>query len=170
MQLIKPMIEVKEAYLDFYHEWMESGEKIVPWSVSEDPSNFNTLLDFFKKQELKEHTSSSFVPNSTFLLVNDEGKIVAAANIRHRLNDKLKTKGGHIGYGVRPLERGNGYASKILALSLEKAKEMDIKRVLVTCDEKKLASKKTIEKNGGNLESRYTEENGNVVMRFWIEQ
>lgn len=29
--LVKPCPELKEDYLSFYREWLESGEDMVPW-------------------------------------------------------------------------------------------------------------------------------------------
>ena len=62
----------------------------------------------------------TWVPDSTYWLVTDENKIVGAVNIRHSLTEHLFNAGGHIGYGIRPSERRKGYATKLLALSLEK--------------------------------------------------
>lgn len=45
---------------------------------------------------------------------------MGAVNIRHSLTKHLFNAGGHIGYGIRPSERRKGYATKLLALSLEK--------------------------------------------------
>ena len=47
-------------------------------------------------------------------------RIIGAVNIRHSLTEHLFNAGGHIGYGIRPSERRKGYATKLLALSLEK--------------------------------------------------
>lgn len=85
-----------------------------------------------------------------------------------KLTQKLLECGGHIGYGIRPSERRQGYATKLLALALEKAKELGLKSVLVVCDEVNVASEKTILKNGGKPDTNYVEEDGNVVKRFWI--
>lgn len=93
---------------------------------------------------------------------------MGAVNIRHRLNEKLLNSGGHIGYGIRPSERRMGYASVLLALTLEITRDMGLNKVLLVCDKGNLASEKTILKNGGQFESEYVEENGNVVRRFWI--
>ena len=65
-----------------------------------------------------------------------------AVNIRHSLTEHLFNAGGHIGYGIRPSERRKGYATKLLALSLEKAKELNITKALVVCDEVNTASEK----------------------------
>ncbi len=45
---------------------------------------------------------------------------------------------------------------------------MGLNKVLLVCDEGNVASEKTIIKNGGQFESEYEEDNGNIVKRFWI--
>jgi predicted acetyltransferase len=82
----------------------------------------------------------------------------------------LEKKGGHIGYYIRPSQRGKGYGNLILHLSLEKARELGLKRVLVTCDDNNDASLKTIENNGGKLVDKIKGE-GSVVLtrRYWID-
>ena len=97
-----------------------------------------------------------------------DSKIVGTINIRYKLNDYLLRIGGHIGYGIRPSERCKGYATKMLALALEKCRELGIDKALVTCDKDNLGSAKTIINNGGVLENEYTESDGNIVQRYWI--
>ena len=84
----------------------------------------------------------TWVPDSTYWLVTNNNRIVGAVNIRHSLTEHLFNAGGHIGYGIRPSERRKGYATKLLALSLEKTKELDITKVLVVCDAVNTASEK----------------------------
>ncbi len=50
-----------------------------------------------------------------------------------------------------------------------KLKKLGIKQALVVCDEGNIASEKTILKNGGIPDFSFTEEDGNVIKRFWIE-
>ena len=58
----------------------------------------------------------------------------------------LMTYGGLIGYSIRPSQRGKGYASEMLRLALEKLKNTDVDKILITCKDFNLASKKVIEK------------------------
>lgn len=168
LTLIKPNLMFKDAYLEFYEEWISSGEKIVPWVVAESPADFERYLHDLKEQEHGKNIPEHFVPNSTYWLLLGEDCIAGAVNIRHRLNQYLKVRGGHIGYGIRPSERQKGYATAILSMALNETKRMRINEILVTCDKANIASEKTILKNGGKLDSEFTEENGNVIRRFWI--
>ena len=81
-----------------------------------------------------------------------------------RLSDYLLEVGGHIGYSIRPSERGKGYAKKALRQGLKVAKEKNIKKALVTCSVNNPASRSVILANGGILEDVR-----NGVERYWIE-
>ncbi|KXH81988.1 GNAT family N-acetyltransferase [Sporosarcina sp. HYO08] len=169
VKLVKPTISLEEQYLSFYKEWKASGESFVPWVIGEDPSDFegmvNTRLDAEKGIGLPE----GWVADSTYWLVNENDDVLGAANIRHALTERLQNIGGHIGYGIRPSARGKGYATKLLALGLEKIKGLGIEHALVTCDADNIASEKVIRKNGGVEDEDFIEDNGNVVKRFWVE-
>ncbi|WP_040948804.1 GNAT family N-acetyltransferase [Gorillibacterium massiliense] len=169
LSLVKPSEEWRQTYMEFYQDWKDSGESMVPWAIEKDPSDFPGMLRFLAEQEKGEHIPESWVPSSTFWLIADGKSVVGAVNIRHRLNEKLLREGGHIGYGIRPSERGKGYAAKMLALALERCRELGIEKALVVCDASNTASECTILKNGGIADADFIEEDGNVVKRYWIE-
>ena len=54
---------------------------------------------------------------------------------------------------IRPSKRNQGYGKKILQLALLKAKALGINKVLITCDETNIASKKIIEASDGVFEN-----------------
>ena len=85
-------------------------------------------------------------------------------NLRLRLNEGLLNYAGHIGYSIRPSERGKGYAKETLRQGLQAAKEKNIKKALVTCSVNNPASRAVILANGGILEDVR-----NGVERYWIE-
>ncbi|AOZ90788.1 GNAT family N-acetyltransferase [Paenibacillus crassostreae] len=169
ISLTSPSIELREEYMDFYRDWKDSGEEMVPWVIEKDPIEYEEMLDFLSKNEDKQFIPEGWVPSSTYWLVVDDRKVVGAVNIRHGLTEKLFNSGGHIGYGIRPSERKKGYATRLLALSLERSKEIGISNALVVCDDYNIASRKTILNNGGVQDSNFIEEDGNVINRFWIK-
>ncbi|KOP67416.1 GCN5 family acetyltransferase [Bacillus sp. FJAT-18019] len=168
VNLVKPSAEFKDEYLSFYQDWKDSQEDMVPWVIARDPGDFDDMLQFLNNNEQGINIPEGWVKDSTYWLVTESKRVVGAVNIRHKLSEKLFNSGGHIGYGIRPSERQKGYATQLLSLALEKAKDLGISKVLVVCDADNMGSKKTILKNGGIQDTDYMEEDGNIVNRFWI--
>ena len=167
--LTKPTIELKMEYLSFYNEWVASGENMIPWVIEKDPSNFKGFVKYLIDNENGVNLPKGWVSDSTYWLLNEERRLIGAVNIRHQLTDLLLKRGGHIGYGIRPSDRRKGYATKLLALSIDKAKELGIRKILVVCDKDNIGSLKTIIKNNGFPDTDFIEGDGNIIKRFWIE-
>ncbi|GBG10870.1 GCN5 family acetyltransferase [Paenibacillus agaridevorans] len=169
LKLIKPSVQYKEAYLAFYQDWIASGESIVPWVVERDPSDFEEYVHFLYSADAEEKvTDNGWVPHSTYWLLDGKDNIVGALNFRHRLNEKLLDSGGHIGYGIRPSARRNGYASFQLGAALDIARGKGLDRLLLVCDSNNEASERTIRKHGGIMEDERMTSEGSTVKRFWI--
>jgi len=99
----------------------------------------------------------------------DGDDFIGEASIRHQLNHHLMQEGGHIGYGITPSRRGQGYGKRILAMALVECRRLRIERVLVTCLDANIASAKIIEANGGRLENVIAAPSGNgPLRRYWI--
>jgi len=106
---------------------------------------------------------------STFLVAEVEGKMVGRTSIRYELDALLAHEGGHIGYGVVPSERRKGYATQILAQSLEILRSAGVQHVLVTCIDGNEGSAKVIQRCGGVFDSVVAAIDGSSVNRYWIE-
>jgi predicted acetyltransferase len=108
------------------------------------------------------------VPFSVFWLAEDD-EFIGEAQVRHRLNAYLIKEGGHVGYGIRPGRRRQGYGKLILALALEKCRALGIERALITCMQDNVASARIIEANGGVLENVIDHPAGRgPLRRYWI--
>ena len=76
----------------------------------------------------------------------------------------------NIGYLVRPSKRKMGYGKILLSLALEKARDIGLKKVLVTCRNDNIGSAKVIESNDGKYENNYYDKgSGKTYRRYWIE-
>jgi predicted acetyltransferase len=104
-----------------------------------------------------------YVPQTIYWLYIDS-KPVGIGKFRHYLNDFLLEHGGHIGYCIRPTERGKGYGTIILREILKKAKDKAIGEALITCNDTNIPSRKVIEGNNGKLEGIIQEE-----CKYWIK-
>ena len=123
-----------------------------------------TLLPFGDPQaEIPE----GLVHCDYYWITDGEGaaeEVVGFLALRHMLTPWLLEEGGHIGYSVRASRRGQGHATRALALAVRRAAELGLDRVLLTCDEPNVASARTIERNGGVYE-----DTRNGKRRYWIE-
>lgn len=99
----------------------------------------------------------------TFLWIADAEEVIGSIAVRHRLTEWLLDQGGHIGYSIRPSRRREGHASRALALGLDRARDLGLDRVLLTCDLDNEASRRTIVANGGVLEDVRGDKR-----RYWI--
>lgn len=161
----------KEQLFDMLAEWTADIEKNhtnhSPWMIFRN--DFHDFDYYLENLEIKEETPDGRVPDTTlFCLDRDRNVFVGAVNIRHYLNEGLLATGGHIGDGIRPSERGKGYATAMIALALEECKKLGIDRVLMCCDKNNIASAKSIIRNGGVLENE-VEEDGGLTQRYWIK-
>lgn len=109
------------------------------------------------------------VQQTHFLLLRGE-RLLGAARLRHRLNDRLHEDGGNIGYEVRKSERGQGYGTAILGFMLEEARRIELSRVLLTVAHDNAPSRRVIEGHGGVADGTSTSPNtGERMVRYWIE-
>ncbi|WP_430789013.1 GNAT family N-acetyltransferase [Virgibacillus flavescens] len=165
MKLVRPSIEWGHEHQKYVEEWDQPS--MVPSSFSLD--GHDSYKEFLEALADREKGNERWLPSSNYFLINEADRVVAMVDIRHELNEHLFNIGGHIGYSVRPSERRKGYATLILAEALKKCKELNITRVLVTCDADNVGSAKTILNNGGVEDSHFIEEDGDMKRRFWIE-
>lgn len=87
-------------------------------------------------------------------------------NIRLALNESLRKYGGHIGYSIRPTERGKGYNKINLYLGLKVCQDYGIDKVLMDADKDNTASWRTMEALGGvNIREFYDEKNAHCIVR-----
>lgn len=166
LRLVKLTPAYRRQLLEMMEPWLAQEQDFSPYAIRKnDPHDFEAYLT---RLEVKEATPEGLVPESVFFCLDEERDIfVGAVSIRHSLGPKNCVTGGHIGDGVRPEERRKGYATAMIGLALEECRKLGIHKVLMTCDVSNIGSARSIEKNGGVLESQ-VEEDGVLENRYWI--
>lgn len=170
LYLKDPSREMEADAMLYRNEYIEFGETHINGSLGfYGYDDYGKWLDDVIAARRKI-TSATEVPAMTFFSMRKhDNKIIGTIQLRLELNEDFRKRGGHIGYGIRPSERGKGYGTKQLSLVLEKAREFGIARVMISCDTTNFASARVAVKNGGVLEwEGYDEEDGYIQI-YWID-
>ena len=154
-----------EQILDYKEEFLLNSE-IIQGAANMTDLSTPEWVQFTENTKNKESVTPGFVTAHTFFAL-DNNKIVGIINARHELNDYLLNFGGHIGYSVRKSERRKGYAKAMLSYTVDFLFSLGLEKVLITCDKKNIASKRTIESCGGILENEVATED-RTTLRYWI--
>ncbi len=120
---------------------------------------------------LKFREKAGNLPTSIFDLMNDEKK-VGFVQIRHKVSAGAGIPNecaSHLYYEVEESEWNKGYGTEALRLALIEAKKIGLEKVVVTCDENNIPSKRIIEKNGGIYTKSCLCNNKIKLLRFEFE-
>jgi len=161
-----PELQDEKEYLEYLKEW-EDSSKIIPFSSKLQGRDFKTFVEEIPLREQGLIDPEHRVPELVMFLVDEASNIYGVLSFRLKLNDHLLAYDGHIGYGIRPSQRGKGYGKLILKLALEIAKEREFEKVLITCNEENLRSEAVILSQGGKLENKVYKTDG-YIKRYWI--
>lgn len=148
MELRKPTLNDKEKLLEYIKEHYDNGEMSISASNGMPTMVYEEWLEKLKQDE--SGGNKDWGVSETYIL-EDNNKITGMLNIRYTLTDKMAEIYGHIGYGVRPLERRKGYATYMLKEALVKCRNSGMTEVILGCYEDNIGSSKTIANNGGIL-------------------
>lgn len=144
-----PTIEDEKIVSEYVKEHYENNEKELHASSGLTSMKYEDWVNQMEKNT--RIPAENWGRSLTYLVFNDEDKLIGLLNIRYELNEEMKMKYGDIGYGVRPTERRKGYATEMLEYALEECKNREMKRVILGCYKENIASARTIVKNGGSL-------------------
>jgi len=173
MKLVLPSVTYKESFIQAVKEYHSIDAKdrkdIYSLNIDELQTDFSSYVKQLQERAEGKNLPEEYVPDTTYWLI-DNGEFIGRVSLRHTLTESLLKEGGHVGYDIRPSKRNKGYGKRILELALQKAKEQGIHKVLVTCDETNIASKKIIEANGGIFENAIEVKEGKPKkLRYWIK-
>ena len=169
-KFVIPTIEWKKKAIDFINEFYKYNSNINgTGGLQRYLDNYEGWLEKLEEDYTRQ-PSEEKVPARTYFFVREsDNKIIGMINIRLALNESLKKYGGHIGYSIRPTERGNGYNKINLYFGLKVCKEYGIEEVFMDADKDNPASWKTIESLGGkNIREYFEDEFDHCIVKDYI--
>lgn len=170
MKLVLPSAKYKLSYLDLLNSARKYGDyKELGNAMLRDNESYDDLLNRLKDRRNGINIASRDVAATVYFIV-DNGDVVGTIDLRHKLNENYLKRLGHIAYYIKPEKRNKGYASHALSLAIEKYKQNNVDRILITCYSDNIASKRVIEKNGGVLEKEvHDEKSGKKISRYYVD-
>lgn len=156
------LIKIWEADIDKAYDLQSSFDKDENGFCNDayglSKEEYINYLKQCQNNSLGINLKDAYVPDTKYILIDDEGNYVGIFNLRHKLNDFLRNGPGHIGYGIRKLYRHKGYATKGLALCLKRAKDLGIDVVYLSAHKDNYPSIKAQLNNGAYIDHEDEEE------------
>lgn len=145
-----PSLERKEEAIEYINEFVKFGSHVNgAGGLNHHLVDYEEWLRMTEVHNLVTPNEIRVPAREYFMVRESDNRIIGMINIRLALNERLKKSGGHIGYGIRPTERGKGYNKVNLYLGLKVCNRYGINPVLMDADLSNPASWKTMESLGG---------------------
>ncbi|WP_212709782.1 GNAT family N-acetyltransferase [Rhodococcus sp. 14-2483-1-1] len=139
--LAAPTVDLRGPWLDAHNEWgpglHEDGFGV---TAADDVCSVEGFSDWIDRLRSDAGCTYRWIVEGERVLGG-----VALRHDGHELADRL----GHIGYGVRPSERGRGVASRAVREMLRLAADLGMTRVTAVCEVGNAASIATLKRVGG---------------------
>ncbi len=142
----------------------ETGE--YPSTADWTAAKFKKFIKECEKQRLDWRPGPGKISVSRYVLLDQAGQAILASGLmRFPLDEVTEVDGGNLRCDVPPSFRGRGCGSYFLSRLLFEAVRAGLRRVLVTCPETDLTSRRVIEKNRGTLQDVVLPQK---IRRYWI--
>ena len=187
-KFVHPSTAYANSYLLALEEFQREGRHLDKnlAGLRTHSRNLSALIAQILEQSSSDHNTTNhartslpegWVPHTEYWLVQfdgdnaEDGDFIGRFDVRYSLASLGLKLGGHIGYEIRPSKRGKGYGRLMVQLGLEKVKEDHkwLERLLITCDERNIASKRIIQGIGATFSDRVVIDDGKgVKLRYWV--
>jgi predicted acetyltransferase len=165
LQLVLPSMQYQESYRAYIREL---GDEVrYPFPLDFEHADFQELLRKLENFSRGKMLPEGFVPSTTYWLVQGQ-ELIGVSNLRHYLNERIRNIGGHVGLGIRPSCRGQGFGKTLLGLTIDEATKRGIGTIHVHCHKHNEPSSRMIKAVGGILDSEIQETSGSVVQRYLV--
>lgn len=166
--MVKPSLQYKDAILAFRqafnerHSAMHGSNELNAFT----DGGFVGWINYINAPKGTQWFEYPKVSDGTYIALLDD-KVVGIMHLRFELTEILLERGGHLGYSTHPDFQGLGIASEMLNFAKALFKEKGLDKILITCDDANIASKKVIMNNGGVLQNKIVV-NDKSICRYWV--
>ena len=146
MDLVVPSADLATAWRDAHAEWgpglHEDGFGLTADDDVDSERGFSDWVDQLRNDRL-----------CTYRWMVEGRRVLGGIAVRHGGGAEIERL-GHLGYGVRPSDRGRGVATRAIVGMLNVATEKGLSDITAVCEVDNSASIATLERAGGELLGR----------------
>lgn len=168
LYFVEPSMEIAKDIQQLKDAFVKNGEDIIHGAFMLNQMSVEEWIPYILQSRSEDTVRNDWVSHTTSIVFDDDG-VAGVINMRHYLNASLRSYGGHIGYSVIPSKRRRGYAKEMVKHALEFYRlYTEEGKVMLSCNQDNIGSKKTILASGGVLEKEFLHDDGNLVEIYWI--
>ena len=165
LEFLRPALVMKQEAVDFREAFFQQGENFIHGSGRWDKvESYECWVEQYAGSG--GLSADGFFSQVYFVRRQKEEKLIGVIEVRYGFSEE-KYHYGHMGYSVRPDERGHGYGTSFVAWGLAHVRARGVRQAIICCYEDNAASRRAIEKNGLMLYRVYPEAgNGKMVREY----
>jgi predicted acetyltransferase len=169
LSLVVPTIEYADEYLAMVDDFIAIGEGYPFNNIGLARQDFAAFVQELKDEAAGIGLPPGIPPQQTYFSVIDGGTVVGEIRFRPQLQPPFERYNGHVGYNIRPGYRRKGYATRQLALVIDKAREAGLTGCMIPIAGDNRGSIRTAEKSDGKLVKQFDDpETGECISCYWI--
>lgn len=175
LALVKPTVRLRSSWLGAHAEWgpgfHEDGFGLQPTDKIDTPDGFASWVKRLRDELESTQLSRADTVSCLYRWIVEDERVLGGIMLRYGKGEMLETM-GNVGYGIRASAQRRGVATWALGQMISEARRLELRRLLIVCKADNVASAKTIEANGGVLETAQANqepEPQDGVLRYWID-
>lgn len=151
IKILKPSIKYKTQICTFIDSWEEDDFN--------DHPLFQTMLTFNQYLKQIDTLEKNRINPMLYYFVLEQNELIGFLELRLAQNEFNHYYAGHLGYGVHPSKRNQGYGNLILKKGIQELKKFKVQPIYLTCDTTHLISKKMFTKINAHYIEDYQVDN-----------
>jgi predicted acetyltransferase len=169
LELVRPAVEHRNEYLAMADEFVALDGRYPFNNIELAREDFAAFVRELEEEAQGINLPAGVAAQQTYLLLKGGQTVVGEIRFRPGIEPPFERENGHAGYNIRPSLRGRGYATRQLALLLDKARRVGLPGLLLPVEGENPASVRVIAKNGGRfLRDAAPLDDGTPVRCYWI--
>ncbi len=155
-------------FLVFFNSFL--NEEKIPALIDIKSKTFSEYLEYLNT--MKTDPPRLLVPITLLFLINeDTSEIIGSVSVRHFLSGQILNFHGQLSFSIKKEYRGQKLAEKMIKMAKDYMLSLDLKEILICCDNDNIPANKTIQNLNAKMENQLSTFKGDteiLINRYWL--